>query len=321
MRLPLELLQYAAVLLVELLIRCLPPRAVAGLAEGAGWLWFTLDRRRRERALESIRVARRGGLRVADERALALAACRSLLQVPIETFLFRRYIRSARQMLDRCTFHGDWWQLHADLRRDTGGLFVGGHLGSWEAVAWGLQFLQVPCHVVVRPIENRFLNARIAGSRGGEGALIAKRGAVRTMLRTLKQGGWIAILADQNAGRRGTFVPFFGLEASTHAAPAVLAVRADVPLYTGAILRRPGRPVSFALHLKRLERPATHPGGEAEAAERLLSSFLGQLEDHVRRAPEQYNWVHRRWKTRPPDEPEGTPLPAYAEPWVRDPAG
>lgn len=315
MHLLLEIVQYAAVLLVELLIRCLPPVAATRLAEGVGWLWFTVDRRRRDRALASIAVAQRGGLPVASDRALALAACRSLVRVPLEMILFRRYIRSERQMLDRCTFHGDWWKLHADLAAGTGGMFVSGHLGNWEVAAWGMQFLDVPCRVVVRPIENRFLNARATGTRGGEGGIIAKRGAVRQMLRTLKEGGWVAIMADQNAGRHGAFVPFFGLEASTYPAPAVMAVRADVPTYVGAILRRPGRPVSFALHVKRLERSATSPGGEVEASHGLLAAFMHQLEEYVRLAPDQYNWIHRRWKTRPPGESSDARLPAYAEPW------
>ena len=176
-----------------------------------------------------------------------------------------------------------------------------------------MKFLDVPCRVVVRPIENRFLNARAAGSRGGEGGIIAKRGAVRTMLRTLKEGGWVGVMADQNAGRGGVFVPFFGLRASTYAAPAVLAVRADVPLYLGAILRLPGRPISFALHLKRLDRSDLGRTQEPEAADRLLRASMRQLEEYVRLAPGQYNWVHRRWKTRPPGEPADTILPDYAE--------
>ena len=137
-------------------------------------------------------MARRGGLEVEDDGALALASVRSLIRVPLEAIRFRRYIRSPRQMLDRCTFHGDWGRLHADLASGSGGLFAGGHLGNWEAAAWGLQFLDVPCRVVVRPLENRFLDARATGTRGGAGGIIAKRGAVRAMLRTLKEGGWVA---------------------------------------------------------------------------------------------------------------------------------
>lgn len=314
MRYLLELVQYGGVLLVELLLRCLPPGAALGLADGAGWLWYTLDRRRRGRALASIGVARRGGLDVADEQALALAACRSLIRVPFEMLLFGRYIRNARQMLARCRYRGDWRRLHEDLASGRGGLFVSGHLGNWEAAAWGLRFLQVPCRVVVRPLENRFLDARATGSRGGEGGIIAKRGAVGQMLRTLKAGGWVAVMADQNAGRRGTYVPFFGLEASTYAAPAVLAVRADVPMYAAAILRLPGAPVRFVLHLTRLPRPETTGAADAEAAERLLATFMRRLEAYVHLAPEQYNWVHRRWKTRPPGEASDAVLPDYAEP-------
>jgi len=312
-RLALELVQYAAVLLVELLIRSLPPRTAQGFADGVGWLWYRLDRRRRDRALESIGVARRGGLPVEDDEALALAACQSLMRVPLEMLLFRRYIRSSREAVARCSFHGDWELLLADLKSGRGGLFVSGHLGNWEAAAWALRYLQVPFRVVVRPIENRFLNARATGTRGGEAGILVKRGAVRGMYRTLASGGWIAIMADQNAGRRGTFVPFFGLEASTYATPTVLATRADVPLYAAALLRRPGRSVRFALHLTRIERPPAGAGGDTALARRWLDRFVRQLEAYIRLAPEQYNWVHRRWKSRPENEAPDVMLPAYAE--------
>ena len=132
------------------------------------------------------------------------------------------------------------------------------------------------------------------------------------MLRTLRAGRWVAILADQNAGLRGTFVRFFGLEASTYAAPAALAVRTGLPLYAAACIRIPGPPMHFEMHLIKLPRPSADLK-ESEAAQAYLESFFACLERWVRRAPDQYNWIHRRWKSRPAGEEAGPHLPAYAE--------
>ncbi len=312
MRVTLELLAYSAVLLVELLVRCLPPRGAEMLADGAGALWYRLDGRRRQRAAEGIRVAMGGGLQVEDPVALARAAFGSLIRVPIEVIRFRRYFRSSRELLRRCSFVGDFRRLHADLAENTGGLFVSGHLGNWEVAGWAIRFLDVPCSVVARPIENRFIDRRATGTREGTGGVIRKKGAVRTMLTKLKSGGWVGVMADQNASEHGMFVPFFGLDASTFPAPAVLALRAGVPMYSAACLR--GRdPMTFTIHLERLPRP---PEGldEDQAVRFVVEAYMRSLEGFVRVAPEQYNWIHRRWKSRPPAEVPGPHLPAYARP-------
>lgn len=312
MRYLLELLGYGAVLLVELLVRCLSPRAADALAEGAGALWYRVDGRRRARAAASIAVADRGGLPVNDPIALSRRAFGSLMRVPIEVMRFRRYFRSSRGLLRRCRFVGDFHLLQEDLAQNTGGLFVSGHLGNWEVAGWAIRFLDVPCSVVARPIENRFVDRRATGSRSGTGGVIPKRGAVRAMLRHLRGGGWVGVMADQNASEHGMFVPFFGLEASTFPAPAVIALRAGVPMYSAACLRGPD-PMTFTMHLERLPRPPEDLDEDAAVAF-LVRVYMESLERFVRLAPEQYNWVHRRWKSRPPGEAPGRALPFYAKP-------
>lgn len=305
-----ELLGYGAILLVELLIRCLPPRGAEMLADGAAALWYRLDGRRRMRAAEGIKVAMRGGLRVEDPTALSRRAFGSLIRVPIEVIRFRRYFRSSRELVARCSFVGDYRQLQDDLAKNTGGLFVSGHLGNWEVAGWAIRFLDVPCSVVARPIENRFIDRRITGTREGTGGVIRKKGAVRSMMTKLKSGGWVGVMADQNASEHGMFVPFFGLPASTFPAPAVLALRAGVPMYSAACLRGTD-PMTFTVHLERLPQPPPELD-EDQSVRFLVEAYIRSLEGFVRIAPEQYNWIHRRWKSRPPDEEPGPHLPAYA---------
>jgi KDO2-lipid IV(A) lauroyltransferase len=283
------------------------------LADGAGLLWYRLDARRRHRAAENLRVATRGGLAVAERDALVRAAFRQLMRVPLEAFVHGRYVPTARALLGRSRFVGDWARLDRENRAGHGGIILAGHLGSWEVAAAALRWLPTPARVVVRPIDHPAVDRWAARTRGGAARLIRKRGAVREMTRTLEGGGWVGVLADQNAGRHGRFLPFFGLEASTAPAPFVLAARHRVPVYVGAAIRRPAPPFTYEMRLARLEDPP--PDLEERAAgDRLLAAYLAVLERWIADVPEQYNWLHRRWKSRPPGEPAGRPLPTYAEP-------
>jgi KDO2-lipid IV(A) lauroyltransferase len=310
MRAVLGLLTVGGLFLADLVLRSLPLRAALGVADVAGAVWFALDGRRRRRARESLRVAGFGGS-AAGERDLLRGTFRSLMRVPVEVFLFPRHFRRAEDVQRRCRLVGDWERLLEDMLRGRGGIVMGGHLGNWELAAWSLRFLPVLTRVVVRPLANPWIDRRATRGRGGEAGVIRKHGAVREMLRTLRRGDWLAILGDQDAGASGGFVPFFGLPASTHAAPFKVAARTGVPVYVGACVRRDRPPFTFDLLARRVPDP--DPGlPEAARAEQLSREVGACLEAWIRGAPEQYNWIHRRWKTRPPGEVWSAAIPSYA---------
>jgi KDO2-lipid IV(A) lauroyltransferase len=200
-------------------------------------------------------------------------------------------------------------------RRGEGGLLVGGHLGNWEMGPRCLRLSGVNARAVMRPVENRLINDHAVAARGGLATVIPKRGAVRAVMGTLRSGGWVALLADQNAGRGGVFVPFFGLPASTHPLPAVLALRLRLPLYVGACLRRPGTGYAFDIHIRRVDTGRPDDDVTDDRVDEVVARMTAAIEAQVRSAPDQYNWLHRRWKSRPPDEPAGPHQPAYAVPY------
>ena len=306
-------LQYAAVRFAEALVRSFPPAALPFVARAAGWCWWALDGRRRERARENLRVAFGAGLDDTARRALVRRSFASLLGVPLEVLLQPRLLSHPADLRRRVRLLGDWDQLRSEVAAGGGGLIVTGHLGNWELAGRCLRLLGVPAQVVVRPIENPWLDAHASRARGGAGSVITKRGAARGVLAALRSGRWVALLADQNAGVGGVFVPFFGLEASTPALPAVLALRNGAPLYLGACLRASRGPLTYDIHLRRLEVPrAVEPS--PEAVRTLLSQATRTLESWIRLVPDQYNWLHRRWKRRPAGEVPGPHLPAYARP-------
>jgi KDO2-lipid IV(A) lauroyltransferase len=261
--------------------------------------------------LENLRIAFGEAEDPAARRRLAAASCRALARVLAETVVADRLVGSPSLVRRRMRFHGAWDALLADAARGRGGLVVTGHLGNWELGAYGVRHHGVDLRVMARPLDDPVLEELIRRRRGGSRQVIPKIGGLRAVVRALRAGRWVAMLADQNAGRHGVFVPFFGLDASTFPTPAALASRLDVPLYFGACVRRPGADAPFDVHLERVDPPdSSLPPGER--VERLLRDLNARLEAWVRRAPDQYNWAHRRWKTRPAGEAADAGEPFYA---------
>ena len=298
----------AAARALECLAGALPPRGLLALADLAGTLWWLLSPGRRRVVRENLRIAFGDGLAARRTASLGRACCRGLARVFAELALADRLLASPRARARRLSFRGDWEQLATDAKTG-GGLIVTAHLGNWEVGALAARARGIPLEAMARPQESPVVEAWLTRRRGGATAVLRKKGGMTGLLRSLRRRRWIALLADQNAGRHGTFVPFFGLEASTFPTPAALAARMGVPLYLGVCLRRPGA-MRFEVHVERLPPPA--PDGVREATRDLNR----RLEAWIRRAPQQYNWVHRRWKTRPPGRDASEPgQPFYARLW------
>jgi KDO2-lipid IV(A) lauroyltransferase len=108
----------------------------------------------------------------------------------------------------------------------------------------------------------------------------------------------VAFVSDQDAGRDGVFVPFFGRLASTHRGAALMAIRTGAPLFLGVPLR-----VAAGRYSIRVREIRTDRSGQLDdAVQRLTAAYTELLETAIRSAPDQYLWLHRRWKTRPPEE-------------------
>lgn len=179
-----------------------------------------------------------------------------------------------------------------------GVVMVTGHFSNWELSGAVMTAHGYPVDAVMQKLKNPWLNRYITTSRERLGMrLVDRSGAWNSLLDYLREGRIVGFVADQDAGRSGVFVPFFGRLASTHRAPALLALRGGAPLIVGGVRRvGPRRYVSWA---KRLEPGGA--GGEtpAERVESLTGRWVAELERQIRLSPEQYFWHHRRWKTRP----------------------
>jgi Kdo2-lipid IVA lauroyltransferase/acyltransferase len=187
----------------------------------------------------------------------------------------------------------------AAYREGRGVVIVAGHFGNWEIGASMIAVRGYRIDAIVQRQRNPLFDAWIVGARERLGVGVIERSqAPRQALRSLRAGHAVAFVADQNAGRSGVFVPFFGRLASTHRGPALMALRTGAPMFL-AVPRR----VGDNRYRMRLEEIVADRGGDQEAAvERITAAFTARLEAAIRAAPEQYMWQHRRWKTRPPEE-------------------
>lgn len=187
-------------------------------------------------------------------------------------------------------------------------LMLTGHCGNWEILGYGLATLGFRVTALARPLDNVVINNWLLNLRQARGlTVLTKWGAVRQMNDLIAAGERIGFIADQNAGDDGLFVPFFGRLASSYKSIGLLAMRHRLPIITGAAHRIRGR-----FHYE-IWSPDIILPDEWESQDDPLfyitARYNRAIETMVRRAPEQYLWVHRRWKSRPRFEREGEPFP------------
>jgi KDO2-lipid IV(A) lauroyltransferase len=182
--------------------------------------------------------------------------------------------------------------------RGRGVLIATAHLGNWELSAFAHALMTAPMHVVVRPVDNPRIDALVERRRALSGNhVIQKKDAAREILRALKAGAAVGILVDQNTTlAEGVFIDFFGQKACTGSAFVKLAQHSGAPVLLG-----------YALWSKEERRyiltfePEIELTGDVLADTQRLHTHLEHV---VLQHADQYLWIHRRWKTRPPGEPQ-----------------
>lgn len=177
-----------------------------------------------------------------------------------------------------------------------GVLVATGHFGNWEMSAFAHAYMTAPMHIVVRPIDNARIDALVEQRRELSGnRAIAKKDAARGILRALTAGDAVGVLIDQNTTPdQGVFIDFFGVKACAGSAFVKLAQHSGAAVVPGYALWS-DKEQRYVLHFE----PAVEMTGDVlEDTQRVHS----RLEAAVRKHPEQWLWIHRRWKTRPPGE-------------------
>ncbi len=178
-------------------------------------------------------------------------------------------------------------------------LLVTGHFGNFELAGYVLGILGFPTYTIARTLDNPYLDRFVNRFRGGTGQkIIPKTGGYDQIVEVLGQGGAMTFLADQYAGPKGCWVEFFGRQVSAHKAIALLALEHDAPMAVCAA-RRLDRPLRLEMEAAEVIDPRD-AGDDVSSVRAFTQWYTTRLEQFIRRAPEQYWWLHRRWKdTRP----------------------
>jgi KDO2-lipid IV(A) lauroyltransferase len=287
-------LEAAAAGAVSAVVRRLPRRAVLALGRMLGRLWGILDTRHRRIVIDNLRAAF-PGWDAARLEAVARGVYAHFGAVMLDLLWMER--RTPEELVGLVEFDGIA-SFRAAEARGRGVLFCTAHLGNWEIHAIAHAAAHGPLSVVARPLDNPSLDARLVALRAATGnAIVYKGRALASVLKELRSGHGVAMLLDQNVRRGdGIFVEFFGRPAATTTVAAALALKtgcALVPVWTE--LRHDGR---YVLHYE----PALEVRAEADRDEeiaRITQVIAGRTEQWIRRNPEQWLWMHRRWKTQP----------------------
>ena len=295
-------LEYAAFRAAAAVLAALPPRATAAACGGLARLvaslphkWTRGDVARRNLAVAFPELS----ADEAGDRVRAMWA--HLFRLVAETVQFPRKLRRENQADVLSFVHRDETVRAVNSGRPV--IVLGGHYGNWEIASAAFGAFGVPVSVVARDLDNPLIHrwfARVREASGGR--LISKKGGGGAVTDVLAAGGVVGLLADQDAGSRGQFVPFFGRDASTFKSIALLAMEYDALVLVGYARRLPddwrrNRWVRFEVGTEAVLDPREFTAGSA--LRDLTAAYTAALERAVRRSPEQYFWVHRRWKSVP----------------------
>lgn len=277
------------------MVATLPRRYNWKLAEFLGLLWFLVDKRHRRIALNNLELALRDELGKRERKNIARRNFVHLSRVVLELPYLRKL--TAEEIDGFVTFFG-LEHYNAAVQKRRGLLILASHFGNWELMALAFSLRYRPINIVVRPLDNPFLDGLIntIRTRGGN-QMIEKKGSIRKILHLLAAGEPVAMLIDQNlAWYDGVFVPFFKVIACTNKALALLALRTGAPVIPAYNVRQ--RDGSYRIVVEP-EVELVKSGDKRRDVEENTARFNKVIESYVRRHPEQWFWVHQRWKTRP----------------------
>lgn len=292
--------EYALARLLISGLGLLPRSAAVGLGRLFGRIAYHLPGNLRRTGERNLEIAF-PGLSKDEQRQLLLGCFDNLGRLLGEfTQLRRATPDSLRQLIE-------YDQVGLSHLRDAeknkrGVIFLTGHIGAWELLSFGWSALEYPISFLVRPIDNDRVEEMIEKIRTRFGnRAIDKKSAARQSLRVLREGGTLGILSDLNSHpHEGVFVPFFGTLACTTAGIATLALKTDAVVIPTCAVWNQKKQKYFFHGDPPVELVRT--GNHEKDVELNTAKFAAAVERMVRLYPEQWLWIHKRWKTRPPGE-------------------
>ncbi len=319
-RSPVVWAQYIAFRIVVAIVRCLPLSAARALGRMLiGRLGFLVLKRARQRAIDHARMAL--DLSEAEGERLIRRLFLHLGNLSAEFLLMPRIVRRG---LDRLIRFDDPSQRQRLEALDKAAVFVTPHLGNWEVLGATTVLMGIRLNTIARPLDNPLISDFVFAERKrfGQG-LISKRHAWGEITRMLGEGNHLSFLPDQDARRHGIFVDFLGRPASTTRAPALAALQHGASIIPGCAVRDGDH---YRIFVADPIVPNREAPDRAAEVKRITQEYTRVLEGWIRQYPEQWMWMHRRWKTTPDsvkprrrkeaglDAVDEPPTPAETEP-------
>jgi KDO2-lipid IV(A) lauroyltransferase len=276
----------------------MPRRVAHGAARMLAWLGFHVARRQRQTGLFNLRTTL-PELSDWDREQILRGCFRNLGRLLVE---FSHFPELNKSNIEKFVFH-DGLENYLEARgRGRGVICLTGHVGAWELSSFAHSIFGYPMKFIVRQIDNRKIDELITHYRTlGGNVPIERRNAGREILKALRNNETVGILFDQNTTRsEGIFVDFFGIPAATTPAVATFALRTGAAVVPGFLIWEE----KLRKHRLRFDPPLQLietgiPANDILENTRLFNSVL---EGYVRKYPDQWLWIHRRWKTRPEGE-------------------
>ena len=313
--------QYLPLRALAAVISCFPIDLNMQTAARLGDVYYHLDKRRRKRAIQNIHAC-------FPEWSNAKVA--KLAKQSME-HMFQLFIAEGIQMPSLVTpdtlhKHVQFHNVDKVTRRISNNepvIFITGHCGNWELLGYALSILGYPIAALARPLDNPLINDWILGVRERFGLqIVTKWGGVSVIQDLISSNTSVGFIADQNAGGRGMFVPFFGRLASTYKSIGLLAMRYEIPIAAVHAKRIGGR-FQYDISITDYIEPSDWCD-QPDPLFYITARYNRAIEQMIKDAPEQYLWVHRRWKSRPQHEIENKPMPKKlirqieSLPWITD---
>lgn len=294
-----DYLAYLALRVVAMFIQLASVDSALRFARWLGGGLYVIYPRGRERALENLRLSYPEKTPDWHQRT-AKRSFEHLVMFAVDILYVARLIRNS-------TWHrylelGDFSQTLGVMLSGRGAIMVTGHYGNFEILGCAMDAFDLHTYNIARPIDNPHINRYVYHTLYRGRTIIYKKGATDAMHNILTGGGSLGIVGDQNGNRKDIFVDFFGRKAATYKSIALMAMRYDVPIVVSSA-RRIGNGFRFAIETPQVIMPSDWQD-KPDPVRWITAEWTAAIETFVRKDPEQYWWIHRRWKTRPPEERE-----------------
>jgi KDO2-lipid IV(A) lauroyltransferase len=297
-------LEYAAAWSMLFILSLLPGRVAEWIGISAGRLGYRMLGKLRKVGERNLELA--FPEKTAEERGRILrAAFQNMGRVMAVVSRFGGLTRDNLSGLIEYTPEPAFAAQYEKTKMDgRGRIILGGHMGNWELQAFSYPLFFEPLAFLARRMDNPMIEEMILGIRTRLGnQQIDKTNSASPILRTLRSGGTVGVLADVNSHpKEGVFVPFFGIPACTATGIAMLAIRANAVIVPMFAIWDEEKGKYFIYHDDIIEPVST--GDRKRDIEETTALCVAATERVIRAYPEQWIWIHRRWKTRPPGEPE-----------------